>query len=126
MLSSWKLPGCLPRSLRDQLHASALFVITVARSPQLYLDRAWSASRAFLFSVTFISLVLSKFFHVCVHLKSLTPPSLLVWGPTFFLTDVLLILIARGLARSFQWRSCRDVAAGVTVLFRYAFVESTR
>lgn len=118
MVSSWKLPGCLPQSFHDQLRAAALFIIAVARSPQLYLDRAWSASRSYFFSVTFISLVLSKIFHICVHLRSLTPPSLLAWGPTFFLTDVLLILIARGLARSFQWRSCRDVAAVVTVLLR--------
>lgn len=109
MQFSSKLQG-----LREKFRPSVLFTI----SPQPYVDRGWAASRKFLFSVIFVSLVLSKIFHICAHLKSLTLPSLLAWGPTFFLVDILLILIARGLTRAFEWRTCRDVAAVVTVLLR--------
>ena len=88
MKSSLHSPGDL--SLRGQLEDSALFALKVARSPQLYLD----ASRTYFFSITFISLILSKSFHLCVHLTSLAVPSLLPWGPTFFLVDILLIPVS--------------------------------
>ncbi|KGO39282.1 Alkaline phosphatase-like, alpha/beta/alpha [Penicillium expansum] len=100
-------------SLRRQLEDSALFAVKVARSPQLYLD----ASRTYFFSITFISLILSKCFHLCVHLTSLAVPSLLPWGPTFFLVDILLILVACYLARPFESRIGQNVAAVVTLLF---------
>jgi hypothetical protein len=116
MKSSDRLGG-VPHRLRGQLREALLFALTVARSPQHYLDLGWAASRKYFFSVILISLVLSKFFHIFIHLKSLTLSSLL-WGPTFFLVDILLILVACGLTRSFEWRTTRDVAAVVTVLFR--------
>lgn len=107
-------PSSKLHSLSEKYRPSVLFTI----SPQSYIDRGWAASRKFLFSVIFVSLVLSKIFHICVHLRSLTASSLLAWGSTFFLVDILLILIARGLTRLFEWRTCRDVAALLTVLFR--------
>lgn len=109
-------------SLRRQLEDSALFAVKVARSPQLYLD----ASRTYFFSITFISLILSKCFHLCVHLTSLAVPSLLPWGPTFFLVDILLILVACYLARPFESRIGQNVAAVVTLLFRWAVVQTQR
>ncbi|KAJ5405001.1 hypothetical protein N7465_006285 [Penicillium sp. CMV-2018d] len=111
MKSSLHSPGDL--SLRGQLEDSALFALKVARSPQLYLD----ASRTYFFSITFISLILSKSFHLCVHLTSLAVPSLLPWGPTFFLVDILLILVACYLTRSFESRIAQNVTAVVTLLF---------
>ncbi|KAJ5084956.1 hypothetical protein NUU61_009535 [Penicillium alfredii] len=96
---------------------SAVSAFIVARSPQVYLDRGWEASRSFFFSVISISLILSKCFHLCVHLASLAVPSLLPWGPTFFLVDIMLILVACFLTRSFEWRIGRNVAAVITVTF---------
>ncbi|KAJ5576896.1 hypothetical protein N7535_003822 [Penicillium sp. DV-2018c] len=106
------LSGGLPQRLGD----AAVFVLKVARSPQLYIDSGWTACRAYLFSVIFISLLLSKAFHIFFHLESLTLFSLLGWGPTFFFTDLVLILLARCLARSYEWRATRTVAAIATVL----------
>lgn len=102
----------------SRLSGSFSHAVNVTKSAQPYIDRTWEASRRCFFSLIFLSLVLSKLFHIGAHLKSLTLPSLLAWGPTFFLVDVLLILIARGLTRSFEWRTCRDGAALATVLFR--------
>jgi hypothetical protein len=118
MKYSSNLPGCLSQKLRGQLERSALFALNTARSAQLYLEQGWAASRTYLFSINFISLMLSKSFHLCVHLPSLSVPSLLPWGPTFFLADILLVILACCLTRSFEWRVCRNVAAVVTVLFR--------
>lgn len=116
MKSSDRLGG-IPHRLRGHLHDALDFALTVARSPQYYIDQGWALSRKYFFSVIFISLILSKCFHIFVHLKSLTLPSLL-WGPTFFLVDILLILVACGLTQSFEWRTTRDIAALVTVVFR--------
>ena len=111
-------PSSSIQSLSEMLRPSVLFTASL----QSYIDRFWAASRKCLFSIIFVSLVLSKIFHLCTYLGSLTGPSL-VWVPTFFLVDILLILIARGLTRWFEWRACRDVAAAVTVLFRYVVHE---
>jgi hypothetical protein len=116
MKTSWS--GDLPQRLGGKLGDAAVFALKVAQSPQLYLDRGWTAYRAYLFSVIFISLLLSKAFHIFFHLNSLTIFSLLGWGPTFFFADVVLILLARCLARSYEWRTTRTVAAIATVLFR--------
>ncbi|KGO72735.1 Alkaline phosphatase-like, alpha/beta/alpha [Penicillium italicum] len=117
MKPAWELLGGLSQRLRGKLESAVIFAIKVARSPQAHLDHAWAASRAYFFSVIFISLLLSKAFHIYVHLKALTVLSLLAWGPTFFLLDILLILGARSLARSYQWRTTRDAAAVFITLF---------
>ncbi|KAJ5633284.1 Alkaline phosphatase-likealpha/beta/alpha [Penicillium lividum] len=105
------------QKLPNRLQVWAIFALTVARSPQVYLDRAWGASRKYFFSVIFISLLLSKCFHIYVNPRSVGILSLFLWGPTFFVVDILLILIACRLARSFELRIFRDLAALVVVLF---------
>ncbi|KAJ5263219.1 hypothetical protein N7478_010824 [Penicillium angulare] len=117
MKSSSHRLGDLSKKLCRQLEESALLALSIARSPMLYLDRGWAGSRTYFFSISFISLILSKCFHICVHLTSLEVPSLVPWGPTFFLVDILLILVACLLTRSFEWRIYRNVAAVVIVLF---------
>jgi hypothetical protein len=119
MKPAWQLQGGLAQRLRGKLESGVIVALTVARSPQAHLDRGWTAYRAYLFSIIFISILLSKAFHIYVHLNSLTVLSLFAWGPTFFFLDILLILGARGLARSYEWRTLRDIAAVFTVLFRY-------
>lgn len=111
--------------LPKRLQVWAFFALTVAKSPQLYLDRAWGASRKYFFSIIFISLLLSKCFHVYANPRTVGVFSLIFWGPTFFVVDILLILVACRLARSFESRICRDLAALVVVLFRLV-VSNTR
>jgi hypothetical protein len=113
-----KSPETLSQRLGEHVRVSALFALDVAQDPQLYLDRGWEASRKFFFSVIFIAITLSKCFHILVHIKSLTVLSLLFWGATFFLVDFLLILIACGLARSFNYPAWRYLAAFATALWR--------
>ncbi|KAJ5091918.1 hypothetical protein NUU61_006788 [Penicillium alfredii] len=110
-------PPALSQSLLGWAEEAAISIVMVVRSPQQSLDSAWAVSRKYFFSVIFISLLVSKFFHVCVQLTSMTAPSFLPWGPTFFLVDIVLILVACGLARWFEWRIIRDIAAVVTVAF---------
>lgn len=104
--------------LPKRLQVWAFFALTVAKSPQLYVDRAWGASRKYFFSVIFISLLLSKCFHIFVNPRTVGVFSLVFWGPTFFVVDILLILVACRLARSFESRICRDLAALIVILFR--------
>jgi Gpi18-like mannosyltransferase len=104
--------------LPKRLQVWAFFALTVAKSPQLYVDRVWGASRKYFFSVIFISLLLSKCFHIYVNPRTVGVLPLLFWGPTFFVVDILLILVACRLARSFESRICRDLAALIVVLFR--------
>lgn len=110
--------------LPKRLQVWAFFALTVAKSPQLYLDRAWRASRKYFFSVIFISLLLSKCFHLYANPRTVGVFSLLFWGPTFFVVDILLILVACRLARSFESRICRNLAALVVVLFRLVVSNS--
>lgn len=107
-----------PTRISDPLLDCLAQVVKVARNPRPYLDSGWETARRFLFSVTFVSLVLSKCFHIGVHLHTLPVSPLVVWAPTFFLVDCLLILISRGLACWFEWRTCRYVAAVSSVLLR--------
>lgn len=82
------------------------------------MDRGWEASRRYFFSVIFIAIIVSKCFHILVHLKSLTVLSFLFWGLSFFLVDFVLILVACALARSFRYPLWRYLAAFATVLWR--------
>ncbi|KAJ5931026.1 Alkaline phosphatase-like alpha/beta/alpha [Penicillium verhagenii] len=117
MNSAVNWAGDVFHKLPKRLQVWAIFAFTVAKSPQLYLDRAWGASRKYFFSLIFISLLLAKCFHIYVNPRSVGLLSLLFWGPTFFLVDILIILVACRLARSFESRICRDLAALVVVLF---------
>lgn len=80
-------------------------------------DRAWDLCRQYVFSITFLALVLAKCFHIFVSFPSTLGLSLL-WSPTFFWTDFLLILGTYVLTRWFQWRVVRGLAALITVPLR--------
>lgn len=112
--------GSKPFSLLvgEKLRDLIIFALQVAQDPRLHLDRVWEASRKYLFSVICIAIVFSKCFHIAVHIKSLTVLSFLLWGPTFFLVDFLLILIACLQARSFAYPIWRYITAVTTALWR--------
>lgn len=113
-----KFPSRISARISDFLLDRLAEVVKVGRNPHPYIDGGWEASRRFLFSVIFISLLLSKCFHMGVHLHTLTVSPLSVWAPTFFLVDCLLILVGRGLACWFERRPLRYAAAVSTVLLR--------
>ncbi|KAJ5279851.1 hypothetical protein N7478_005223 [Penicillium angulare] len=117
MKSPWKPSEGTSKRIQAYFWAVVLFGLKVAKSPQLYADRAWEASRRYFFSVTFISLVLSKCFRLALHHKSLGIVSLVLWGPTFFLVDIVVILVACLFTRWFKSWILRDIAALVTVSF---------
>jgi hypothetical protein len=108
----------LSQRLGEKVRDVALYALDVAQDPQLHLDRGWQASRKYFFSVIFIAIALSKCFHIAVHIKSLSLFAFLIWGPTFFLVDVLLILLARGLTRSWKFPLWRYLAVFASALWR--------
>lgn len=112
-------------ALSERLRALALFALTVARSPQPYIDSAWAASHVYFFSVIFISLLASKCFHIFVHLKSLSFASFVAWSPTFFLPELIFILLAWALARPFEWRIPRNIAAFIMTAFAVGLSSMT-
>lgn len=87
----------------------------VARYPGTYLDAAWSALRKFCFAVIFLALIAAKMTHIYAHITSLPVSVVLVWGITFFLQDIIIIFLARGLTAEFQWKTVRIAAAVVTL-----------
>lgn len=91
----------------------------VARYPGTYLDYAWDACRRFCFAVIALALVASKMTHVYAHITSLPVSVLLVWGSTFFLQDIFIIFLARGLTRDIHWKVPRIGAALVTIFCTY-------
>lgn len=87
----------------------------VARHPGTYLDYAWAVGRRFCFGIMCIALLASKFVHIYAHFTSLPPSVLLLWGSTFFLQDIFIIFLVRGLTRDIEWRVLRIAAAVVTI-----------
>lgn len=87
-----------------------------AAGQTLWEQTGWDATRKYLFSVIFVSVVAFKILHIYTHTYYLTLNRFLVWGSTFFLQDVLFLLIARAFAGSFQRRPLR-VMGGVAVIF---------
>ncbi|KAJ5559068.1 hypothetical protein N7535_009067 [Penicillium sp. DV-2018c] len=86
-----------------------------ALSPSLWLDHCWPASRKYCFSLLFIAVICAKLLHIYSHLNSLPVSQLLIWGPTFFLQDVLCIMITFGLCANFESRWMRALAALVVI-----------
>ncbi|KAJ5183009.1 Alkaline phosphatase-like alpha/beta/alpha [Penicillium capsulatum] len=107
----------LPDPLVERFWAAAFFALAVIRSPQPYIDHIWATTHVYFFSVNFIALVASKCFHIFVHFKSLSLASFLAWGPTFFLPEIIFILLFCGLARWFEWRILRNIATFVPIAF---------
>lgn len=97
--------------------ASAVWdaAVLVAKHPGPYLEHFWTVTRKFCFGVIFIALIAAKCFHLYAHLTSLPLSVYLVWGCTFFLQDIFLIFLARGLTADIHWHIPRIVAALLTV-----------
>lgn len=89
----------------------------VARHPGTYLDYAWAVGRRFCFGIMCIALLASKLVHIYAHYTSLAPSVLLLWGSTFFLQDILIIFLVRGLTRDIEMRVLRIAAAVFTIFF---------
>ena len=97
--------------LSEILRGSASIALSSAKSPQATFDRCWDASRRYVFSVVFLALVLAKCFHIWVCMYSVPALSLILWSPTYFWVDALLILGACFLTQWYQGRIFRVLTA---------------
>ncbi|KAJ6183905.1 hypothetical protein N7519_005206 [Penicillium mononematosum] len=86
-----------------------------AISPSFWFDHCWPNSRKFWFSLLFIAVICAKILHIYSHLNSLPLGQLVIWGPTFFLQDVVCILLTHGLCADHQRRWARVIAASLVV-----------
>lgn len=86
-------------------------LLRILLSPSLWFDVYWPASRKYFFGLLFIGVISAKLLHIYSHLNSLSIGRFLLWGPTFFLQDVICILIALCLTQNFGRRWMRVLAA---------------
>lgn len=132
-----RLSCCMKRSPRVELSTikmklsirqRCLEFIRVLLSPTLWFDVYWPASRKYWFSLLLIGVICAKLLHIYSHLNSLSPSQFILWGPTFFLQDVVCIIIAHPLSQNFQRRWLRVVSAPIVILARYEepFVDRQR
>ena len=110
----------LLRSLLTLIHEK---VQPFIESPGSYFDLGWDLSRSYFFSLIFISLLLAKLLHIYAYFSYLTFPRFLLWGPTFFILDAVVILLVYGLTRAFRWRASRVGAAVIIVPLRYKLID---
>ncbi|CAI7649230.1 unnamed protein product [Penicillium crustosum] len=86
-----------------------------AFSPTFWFDHCWPASRKYWFSLLFIAVICAKILHIYSHLNSLPLGQLIVWGPTFFLQDVVCIFLTHSLCADYQHRWARAIVALLVV-----------
>ncbi|KAJ5813065.1 hypothetical protein N7447_010088 [Penicillium robsamsonii] len=82
-----------------------------AISPTFWFDHCWPASSKYWFSLLFIAVICAKCLHIYSHLNSLPLGQLMIWGPTFFLQDVVCIMLTHSLCVDYQRRWTRVIAA---------------
>ncbi|KAG0153655.1 hypothetical protein PDIDSM_2309 [Penicillium digitatum] len=82
-----------------------------AFSPTVWFDHWWPASRKYWFSLSFIAVLCAKILHIYSHLNSLPLGQLIIWGPTFFLQDVVCIWLTHILCADYQHRWTRAIVA---------------
>ena len=85
----------------------------------LWLEGRGLVSRRYCFSVTFVSIFAAKLVHLYSHIHSLPPFKFFLWGATFFVQDLILILLQRILTQEEPWSIPRVIAAVVATLLRY-------
>ncbi|CAG7922239.1 unnamed protein product [Penicillium olsonii] len=101
-LIMWNSKGC-----RDLLRKTI--------SLSFWFDDCWPASRKYWFGLLLISVICAKCLHIYSHLNSLPLGQLLLWGPTFFLQDAVVVLLTHLLCAKFQSRWVRIGAAVLVV-----------
>jgi len=90
-------------------------LLHILLSPSLWFDVYWPASRKYFFGLLFIGVISAKLLHVYSHLNSLSIGRLFLWGPTFFLQDVVCILVALFLTHDFSRRWMRVLGACMAI-----------
>ncbi|KAJ5918527.1 hypothetical protein N7466_010519 [Penicillium verhagenii] len=91
-------------------------LVRILFSPSLWFDVYWPKYRKYWFSLLFIGVVSAKLLHIYSHLNSLTVARFLLWGPTFFLQDIICIAVAYAICQEFQRKWIRVLTAFVGVL----------
>ncbi|KAJ5475136.1 hypothetical protein N7539_008202 [Penicillium diatomitis] len=75
----------------------------------------WETSRKFWYSLLTVSILSAKTLHIYAHADSIKLRDLILWGPTFFVQDLLFLLFAFALAHNFQRKWFRYVTATATI-----------
>ncbi|KAJ5102260.1 hypothetical protein NUU61_004482 [Penicillium alfredii] len=86
-------------------------VVRLVLSPSFWFDRCWPGLRKYCFSLALISAISAKCLHIYSHITSLYPSELFLWGPTFFVQDIICILLVHTLCRNWQRRWVRAVSS---------------
>ncbi|KAJ5157655.1 uncharacterized protein N7482_008755 [Penicillium canariense] len=71
----------------------------------------WDSSKKFWFSFLTVATFCAKVLHIYAHCDSIPATKLMLWGPTFFVQDVIFLLIAFALTRAFQPKWLRYTAS---------------
>ena len=79
---------------------------------------SWKLSRKFWFGFLTIAVVGAKLLHVYAHSGSIPPAKLILWGPTFFVQDIIFLLLAFALTRDFDRTWIRSLGALTVILTR--------
>ena len=82
-------------------------LIYILLSPSQWFDVYWPAARKGCFTLLFIGVFSAKLLRIYSHLTSLSFERFALWGPTFFVGDVLFIILAHSLCRDFKSRWLR-------------------
>ena len=78
----------------------------------------WEISRKFWFGFLTIAIICAKLLHVYAHADSVPLGKLILWGPTFFVQDIIFLLLAFALTRDFERRWIRISGAVAVILAR--------
>jgi hypothetical protein len=109
-----------PASPAAAYPSTAALLGFVAQSTERFIrSLAQQSSRPFLFTAFTVALLSAKVLHLYAHAKSIVFVGFLVWGPTFFGQDVLLILLARLLAGRFEQQRTAILTAVLLALLRF-------
>jgi Na+/glutamate symporter len=114
-----RAPSPLPSPAAAYPSVVAVLGFVAQSIERLVRSLAQQSSRPFLFTAFTVALLSAKVLHLYAHGKSIIFIGLLVWGPTFFAQDVLLILLARLLAGRFERQRTAIATAVVLTVLRF-------
>lgn len=105
-------------TLADGCDLAARLVGIVAGYVAQHFDALQRAVRRYCFAIIFTTLCCAKLLHLYSHRRSLLLSQFLLWGPTFFLQDIIFILLARILFQHVQWKWARIATTVISILIR--------
>lgn len=76
----------------------------------------WESSRKFWYSLLTVSILSAKTLHIYAHADSMKLGDMILWGPTFYVQDILFLLFAFALAHNFQRKWLRSLTSTAVIL----------